>query len=221
MSSELRVTDYKGGKLIRLSSPFDSRAKTLDFFYSLIYLVPMLVILIVVMSDNDSFPDLIANIFTIPGLFALIGFMVSTIVFLKFFRRATAIEELYINKQELQIIQKLFPRTVVQAFDITDIYNFRFHEKAKWEPHPLSGQSFDYLGFQGQQEVIADLVSEGKISFDYRGRQYRFGKELYSWDFDQLEILLFDLTGNDLRYTDNYEEKHFSNPNKDDSHTNE
>jgi len=122
MSSELRVTDYKGGKLIRLSSPFDSRAKTLDFFYSLIYLVPMLVILIVVMSDNDSFPDLIANIFTIPGLFALIGFMVSTIVFLKFFRRATAIEELYINKQELQIIQKLFPRTVVQAFDITDIF---------------------------------------------------------------------------------------------------
>ena len=215
MSSELRVTDYKGGKLIRLSSPFDSRAKTLDFFSSMIYLLPILVILYVLFTRKGDIYDLLDQILTISTLFFTAAVIVFAIVFLKFFRRATAIEELFINKEQLQIINRTFLKTSVQSFEPKEISNFRFLDKEKWEPHPLNGQTFDYLGFQGQQEVIADLVSEGRISFDYKGRQYRFGKELYSWDFDQLEILLYDITGNDFRYTDKDEEKYFGDPKED------
>jgi hypothetical protein len=28
---------------------------------------------------------------------------------------------------------------------------------------------------------------------------------MYTWDFEELEILLYDITGNDFRYTDDFE----------------
>jgi len=49
--------------------------------------------------------------------------------------------------------------------------------------------------------------NEGRASFVYQGQQVRFGKELASWDFDELEVLFYDITGNEFLYTDKFEQE--------------
>jgi len=131
-------------------------------------------------------------------IFALIGMAVFLIAFIRFANKATEIEKIFINDHRLDIIQSSLFKSGKRSFELTDISDFRFLEKEKWEPHPLKGDSIDYLGFQSQQQLIQDLSSEGRASFFYRGRQVRFGKELVSWEFNELEVLLYELTGNDF-----------------------
>ncbi len=140
------------------------------------------------------------------SLLAAIAFFIA---FYRFITRAMEVEIFFVNKQRLDIILASFFKTDRRSFLLADISDFKFLEKDRYEPHPLKGETFDYLGFQTEQQVIEDLHSEGRVSFVYYGRQVRFGKELFSWEFDELEVLLYDLTGNDFRYPDKYEEENF------------
>ena len=53
-------------------------------------------------------------------------------------------------------------------------------------PHPLAGKSFDYLGFQTEQKVINEMYGDNRLAFDYNGRTISFGKNVYSWEFDEI-----------------------------------
>ena len=58
--------------------------------------------------------------------------------------------------------------------------------------------------------MIQNLNEDGRISFEYEGKLVTFGKDVTSWEFEEMEILFYDVTGNDFRYTDDYEKQHFS-----------
>ncbi|WP_217602470.1 hypothetical protein [Chitinophaga sp. GbtcB8] len=50
--------------------------------------------------------------------------------------------------------------------------------------------------------MINDLHGDNRLAFDYNGKTITFGNNIYSWDFDELEVVLYDITGNDFRYDD-------------------
>jgi hypothetical protein len=200
MGSNFRIQDYQDGKLIRLNSPY-ARARILNFFYAANFLGAA-AIFIYLMVDSGT-TSILAVTFAIifSGAF-LIGFY-------RFLNKGTETEKLFINQQKLDIIVASVFKTHKRSFLVTGISDFKFLEREQYQPHPLKGETFDYLGFQTQQQVIQDLHSKGRVSFVYQGTQVRFGKELASWEFDELEVLLFDLTGNDFRYTDKFEQENF------------
>lgn len=147
------------------------------------------------------------------SLFLVIVTVVSSIVVIRFMRSANKAEQVFVNRTRLDIIELGLFKRKVASYDITKISNLRFNEKPQYSKHPLAGESFDYFGFQTEEKVIQDLFEDGRISFDYEGKQVKFGKDAASWEFEELEILLYDVTGNDLRYTDEYEKKHFNKEN--------
>ena len=49
------------------------------------------------------------------------------------------------------------------------------------------------------------MHGDNRMAFDWKGITVVFGQDVYSWDFEALQILLFEITGNDLRYTGEYE----------------
>ncbi len=49
------------------------------------------------------------------------------------------------------------------------------------------------------------MHGDDRLAFGYNGKTITFGENIYSWDFEQLEILLYDITGNDFRYDDKFE----------------
>jgi hypothetical protein len=54
------------------------------------------------------------------------------------------------------------------------------------------------------------MHGDKRLAFDYRGKTIQFGENIYSWDFDELNILIYDISGNDLRYTDDFEKQIFN-----------
>jgi hypothetical protein len=200
MGSNFKVQDYQDGKLVQLSSPY-SRTRILDFFYALNFFVGTIGFGYLLLTDWNK--SIMASIIAI---LAIVGF---SIAFYRFINKATEIEKLFVNKQRLDIMVSSLFKVRKRSFLLADISDFKFLEKERYEAHPLKGETFDYLGFQTEQQVIQDLHSEGRASFVCNGRQVRFGKELVSWEFNELEVLLYDLTGNDFRYTDKYEQENF------------
>lgn len=200
MKTRFKIQDSEDGKLIRLSSPY-TRTRALNFFYALNFLFVSVMFCYILFNRGNG-----SVLLTLVSLLFIVAFSIG---FYRFINKATETEKLFINKQQLDLIVTSLLNVTKRSFLLSDISDFKFLEKERYEPHPLGGQSFDYLGFQTEQQVIQDLHSEGRVSFIYHGRQIRFGKELTSWEFNELEVLLYDLTGNDLRYTDEYEQEHF------------
>lgn len=199
METNLKVKDYKDGKLVRLST--NGRIRILNSFYALNFFAGAIAFaLLFLFKWNES---------VAASTIAILGAIAFAIAFYRFINKATENEKIFVNKEKIELIDATLFNVNRRSFLNKDISDFKFLAAEKYETHPLKGETFDYLGFQTEQRVIQDLHSEGRASFIYQGRQVRFGKELASWEFSELEILLYDITGNDFRYTDKYEHENF------------
>ena len=193
----MEIKDDKDGKLVVFSKAFDSMGKALYFFYFLLFFVSATFFLkILLTEDNMSAGGIIVCILGVTGFY---------LAAYRFINKALMSEKLLINKKELQLIKEGMFGSHVRRYDVSDISNFRFLTKPELTTHPLAGQSFDYLGFQTEQKVISEMHGDNRLAFDWKGIPVFFGQDVYSWEFEALEILLFNITGNDLRYNDEFE----------------
>jgi hypothetical protein len=105
---------------------------------------------------------------------------------------ASRIENIKIDKKTLVITKGNWFRKKHTAYIRDKISQLRYVPKPVLTDHPLAGNGFDYLGFQTQQRVINEMFGDNKIAFDYEGQLISFGKNLYSWDFEELNGLIND-----------------------------
>jgi hypothetical protein len=190
MVTSFKIEHSNDGKIIKLSAPLSNRVKILDLFYALMFLAATIIFGYMFVTQWSL--SISATIISGLAVFAF------AIAFYRFFNKATETEKLFVKKNRLEIVNAGFLKMKRKSFIVNEISDLKFNEKEKFEPHPLKGETFDYLGFQTDQQVIQDLHSEGRVSFNYRGSLHRFGKELASWEFNELEDLIYELTGNDL-----------------------
>jgi len=198
----MKVKDYKDGKIVILSTAFDTRPKILNLIYFINFFAGGTLFLRMIFINADN-----------PGL-VIFGCIVTIALYIaayRFVKKAVAGEEIFINKECMHLIRQggLF-KARKQRFDIKKISGFRHLAKPKLTKHPLAGGSFDYLGFDTEQQVINDMHGDNRLAFDYEGKTITFGHNIYSWDFEVLEVMLYDITGNDFRYDDEFEETNFS-----------
>lgn len=71
-------------------------------------------------------------------------------------------------------------------FNIKEIEDLTLLEDQQKADHPLKTDSFDSLGFQTEQKVIDEFYKSDRITFNYRGENYSFGKDIMSWEFEEL-----------------------------------
>jgi len=188
-----KISQGRDGKLITLSRALDERGKYLYLIYSIMFLIAGILLGVALIYASYSLGAM---------LFTFIGFMASTIAGVRFGSRAFASEKIFVNKQTLEIIKISLLKNERKVYEISKISNFRHLQKPELTDHPLAGNSFDYLGFQTEQKVISEMHGDKSIAFDYEGKVITFGTDIYSWQFDELEMLLHDFSGNDLRYAD-------------------
>lgn len=190
----MKVVDTINGKSVILSHAFDSRAKILNSGYFLCFAGPAIGLLV----QNGLY-----NWFNLVSLVMLyIGII--------FLNKACQAEKLIVQKNQITIVRSGFLNRKSFDYEVSKISKFRHLGKPEITKHPLAGESFDYLGFQTEQAVINELHGDNRIGFDYDSRTVTFGENIYSWDFEQLEIILYDITGNDFRYDDEFEKTFYS-----------
>jgi len=201
------IRDHSKGKIITLSKAFDTRPKLLNLFYFAGFFFTGLTILKKIATESRGDNTLTIILLMI---FPLVLFLAAY----RFANKAVQTEKLIVNKKQLTLVRAGLFSSKKSTYDISHIENFRHLDKPKISKHPLAGDSFDYNGFQTGQHLANELHGDNRIAFDYKGSTIKFGENIYSWDYNQLEVILYDITGNDLRYTDSFE-KTFTE-NKDD-----
>jgi hypothetical protein len=193
----MTIIDSEEGRIITLSKAFDTRPKKLNMAYFVFFTIGATFFTLQVQSERDHGPVAIFFFIVIVGVYLLISY--------RFLNKALETEKMIVNKTTLKIIRMGFSLKPAITYDISLISNFRLLEKPGTSRHPLAGESFDYMGFQTEQQMINEMHGDNRLAFDYQGRVIKFGENIYSWDFQQLEVLLYDITGNDFRYTDEFE----------------
>jgi hypothetical protein len=193
MSKQLKQTDYKTGKLVRLSGTRQGPGNFLYTAMGIVFAVFSVRLLVFILSIHHEL-SIFVYVFLLLFLSALI---MLTRMLLK---RGTESEQLFIDKEILALTTAHIFSRKTKTYPLDNIYKLRFLDEAKYTDHQLKGESFDYLGFQGREKMIQHLNSDGRIAFDYEGRVVCFGKGLFSWDFNELVVTLFETSGRDLRY---------------------
>jgi hypothetical protein len=203
----MNIKDCEGGKLLILSKPFDTRVKFLEACYSFFFLVSFCLAFI---------PFFIGDLTSSGAFVWLVAIIVSFLIFKRFANKAFLSERILVTRNEITLIKKRLFSSEKASYDIGKISHFRHLAKPELTRHPLAGDHYDYLGFQTEQQLINDVHGDNRLSFQYDGKTITFGDNLYSWDFEQLEMLLYDITGNDLRYEDSVEQQMLSELDKTD-----
>lgn len=200
----MTIKDHSKGKIITLSKAFDTRPKLLNLFYFTAFFFTGLTILkkIATESRGDN---------TLSTVLLMIFPLVLFVAAYRFANKAVQTEKLIVSREQLTLVRAGLFSSKKNTYDISHIENFRHLAKPQITKHPLAGESFDYNGFQTGQHLANELHGDNRIAFDYKGSTIKFGENIYSWDFNQLEVALYDITGNDLRYTDSYEKTFFEN----------
>lgn len=194
----MKIKDLPDGKHIVLSAAFDNRAKILNIIYFLFFTAGAFMIANLVISGGGPLTTgALGFILVFGGIYLFAAY--------RFINKALQSEHLIVNKNLLTLRTTGFMWSKDAAYDTGKISNFRHLDKPETTRHALAGESFDYLGFQTEQQVINELHGDKRLAFDYDNRTVKFGENMYSWDFEVLEVLLYDITGNDLRYSESFE----------------
>jgi hypothetical protein len=188
----ITVKNNKDGKIITLSKAFDTRDKILYIIYFAAFTFAGFIFLNeFIFSSAEITIGFILFVLAVAGVYLFAAY--------KFINKALQTEKLHVTKTSLTISRKglFFPQ--VNTFNAAFITNFRHLAKPEVSKHPLAGDSFDYLGFQTEQKVINEMHGDNRLAFDYNGRTIKFGENMYTWDFEQIEGLLYEVTEKDFR----------------------
>jgi hypothetical protein len=177
----MQIQKDGNGVIITLSQAFDSRLKMLNLFYALLFFFSghYFIYLGFFKTGNTTGS-------TIVSVVSAVAFYIASF---RFFNKAVLFEKLQIGAREIIWMEKRLFKSRVISFEIKEISNFRFIEKGTVAPHPLAGQSMDYLGFQTQEQMISQLGSDNQLAFDYKGQTISFGADLYSYEFDEIKSI--------------------------------
>ena len=194
------IREKNGNTTINLSKSFDNRAKILNFIYFILFTGAGAAFIYLPISEGGPY---------VLGVFIFIGIVSGIYLFAayRFVNKALVSEKIIVNQKRLTISRSCLFKRKNKTFEISKISNFRHLEKPEISKHPLAGEQFDYLGFQTEQTVIDEMHGDNRLGFDYDGKTITFGENIYSWDFEKIRILLYNITGKDFQFQDEFEKK--------------
>ena len=178
----MQIKENNDGVEFTLSHAFDSRLKILNLCYALMFFFSGHYFVFRLSYGIDT--NTASTIFEI--LFAIAMYIAS----FRFFNKAVLFEKMEVNAHEIKWVEKGLFKSKTVFFDIKKVFDFRFIEKKTMAPHPLAGQSMDYLGFQTTDKLINQLGGDNQIAFEYKGRTISMGADIYSYEFDEIKSVI-------------------------------
>lgn len=116
----------------------------------------------------------------------------------RFLSRVFFTERLLLRPERLEIITRTPFSFRSSGYEWQYMGPMHYTGQEKKTEHPLTGQCYDYFGFETQEKLIHKLHNEGNLFFNYGGFPVRFGKGLYSWDAEDVVNMMQLFIGNKL-----------------------
>lgn len=171
------------GTLFVLEKGLDSRTKWLFLLAALVFIGPAVSFIVLLLTEP------VRNGTAWNWLWLLVP-AVSIAIATRFFAAANRTDTLLVGPDLVTLSRQKGWHTQKQLFEIAKIGNWRFLDKPVLSDHALATKTFDYLGFQTQQQLINEMDGDNRVAFDVDDRTISFGRRLYSWDFDAIQEAL-------------------------------
>ena len=140
---------------------------------------------VIVYSLNDmGFMAILFASFSVLGVYS--GF--------RYLSRAFHRELIEVTNDKLTVTDKYLFRSYVSVFKISDIQTLNVAGRNNFTSHPLEGKSLDYTGFGVSEKELQYIVEDGVIEIADKNKTKRVGKNLPSWDAEEITKKIKEFT---------------------------
>lgn len=190
----MTIKEHPNGKIIIFSRPLDTGNNVI--YFTIFFLFGLLFLKLILTSDKIDTPFLLTCSLIVPTLLLLIAY--------RFLEKALQREKLIVSKRQFTLIKTGFFTGRKRTFEIRHIENVRHIVENEPIKQPEPDESGELTDTQIKQYLRTRRI-ENRVAFDYKGHTVKFGANVYSWDFDELGVAIYEVTGNDLRHTGSFE----------------
>lgn len=183
----MEISTNENSKTVRIKDLNSTKVKVLYAFYFIIFTSVVLFFGGLILENSIS-------IFNIGFLFLLVLVSLYFAAAYRMFNKIYSYEEIIIDSKTLTIKEYEFFKVQYQIFELDKIHNYRYLDIPEASEHPLHGKSIDYTGFGVQENVIRNVHGSKKLAFDYEGKVITFGEFAFSWDYEELADLIFEIS---------------------------
>jgi hypothetical protein len=135
--------------------------------------------------------------FVLGGTALLLYSMLYFLVARAFIRRLTRQEIIKVNATSLIITDKYMFGESSKSYDLQHVSRIFFAGTENFTKHPLDGNHAD-IGFRGMEGMVQYQITDGNIMVLYGKRQIRFGRNIPSWDAEEIIDAISKYTGKDF-----------------------
>jgi hypothetical protein len=104
-------------------------------------------------------------------------------------------EVLTVTQTDLTLTDKYLFSKKTMMFKLADVEQFILADMEKIDSHPLQNMAGIEIGFRGRDALVQQLTTDGSILLVYKNNRIRFGKNLPSWDVEEIIQIVSDHTG--------------------------
>jgi len=194
----MEISTNENSKTVRIKDLNSTKVKVLYAFYFIIFTSVVLFFGGLILENSIS-------IFNIGFLFLLVLVSLYFAAAYRMFNKIYSYEEIIIDSKTLTIKEYEFFKVQYQIFELDKIHNYRYLDIPEASEHPLHGKSIDYTGFGVQENVIRNVHGSKKLAFDYEGKVITFGEFAFSWDYEELADLIFEISNVQLIHIESSE----------------
>ncbi len=127
----------------------------------------------------------------------LIFFAISLVLLLVFLKTLGAVfykEQLLVTRGSLTVIHSSLGNSRKQVFELHDILFLGFANQ-QYTPHPLDNPVMDVIGVATQEKEMQYVIDEGNIKLETKNKSIKFGKNMPSWDVEEVIEKVENFTG--------------------------
>lgn len=122
----------------------------------------------------------------------------------KYINRVFSREVVEITHTQLSLLETNFSGSKQLAtYPLNDSLSIRYAGQREYTPHPMHSQTLDITGLSMTEKEVQYLIEDGTLEVDDGTKTFRFGKNLASWDAEELITLLETFSGKDLHRGNN------------------
>lgn len=128
---------------------------------------------------------------------AVVCFAISLVLFLVFFKLLNTAffrEYLVATKEDLTVVRKDLNATKKQVIRLDEIKYFGFSEQ-RYTKHTMDNPIVDFTGLATQERELQYVIDEGNVKIETGSTVIKFGKNLPSWDVEELVEKVEQFTG--------------------------
>ncbi len=111
-----------------------------------------------------------------------------------------------LDEQCIAFVKKTIFSKQVRRYDWRLLGVLHYEGRAKKTDHPLKGKSFDYFGFETQEQIIQTLHQDGNLYFETPQGKLYFAIGVYSWDAEEMVQMMKMYMGTSLQLGPEWEQ---------------